>query len=88
MTPKQPKFSIEKLEKRLRDPDHNDQDFAASIGATRNQLRNWRRYGIKLYSADRLAIRLGHHPSYFWPEYWDNTDIDQTSASITTQEEK
>jgi hypothetical protein len=28
--------------------------------------------GIRFYDADRVCIRLGHHPSYIWGEdYWE-----------------
>lgn len=33
----------------------------------------WGRSGVRLREADRLAIRLGRHPSWFWPEYFDTT---------------
>lgn len=55
----------------LRDPDYNDSDFAMALGVSRDILRNWTQKGIRFYAADRLACRLGYHPSYFWPEeYW------------------
>lgn len=57
----------------MRDPDHNDREFAASLGITRYVFQNWRQHnGIKFYDADKIAIKTGHHPSYFWgDDYWD-----------------
>lgn len=83
----QVRFPIEKLEEKLRKPDQTDLEFVATIGATRNKLRNWRRYGIRFYSADELAISLGYHPSYFWPEYWDVAENNHKADNIPTQEE-
>jgi hypothetical protein len=87
MTVKQARFSISNIEDRLRDPEQSDEQFAESIGASRSKLKNWRRNGIRLYAADRLAISLGHHPSYFWPEYWDIPTLTPQPDIVNTQEE-
>jgi hypothetical protein len=87
MTVKQARFSINNIENRLRGPEQSDEQFAESIGASRSKLKNWRRNGIRLYAADRLAISLGHHPSYFWPEYWEIPTTPRTPDTINTQEE-
>ena len=83
MTVKQARFSLSNIEDRLRDPEHSDEEFAMTIGVTRNMIRNWRRHGIRLYASDRLAISLGHHPSHFWPEYWEIPTTNPKEDRIT-----
>lgn len=71
MSEKQPVLSFQPIVDRLRDPDHNDSDFALAIGVTRDTLRHYMERGIRFYAADRLVTRLGYHPSHFWPDdYW------------------
>lgn len=37
-----------------------------------SNVQNWRRAGrVPFYSADRLACRLGVHPSAIWSTYWE-----------------
>jgi DNA-binding Xre family transcriptional regulator len=73
VTLKEPILALEPFERIIRDPDHNDHEFAASIGVTRDMIRGWRKNnGIRFYTADRICTRLGLHPSYIWGEdYWN-----------------
>lgn len=43
--------------------------LAEYLGVSRRSVVRWQRTGITSLWADRLAVRLGHHPSYFWPEW-------------------
>lgn len=70
MSVKQERYPFENFERVVRDPNHDDTAFAMAIGYSRDVIRNWRKSGIRLYDADRLACSLGYHLSYFWPEYW------------------
>lgn len=46
-------------------------DLAACIGTTRRQLVRWQADGgIPVREADRVACRLGVHPSFFWGPDW------------------
>ena len=78
-----PRFRIEELERRIRRDGATDTEFCETIGITRHQFNNWRKNGIHLYSADKLAVSLGYHPSYFWPEYWEIPVIDAEPAILT-----
>ena len=33
-------------------------------------LHRWKHTGIPLYAADRIAIRLGVHPSQIWTDWY------------------
>jgi hypothetical protein len=43
---------------------------AKVVGVDNSQLHRWRRTGVRLDLADRLAIRLGVHPAVIWGEHW------------------
>lgn len=70
-TIKQIRLSFEPFEKIMRDPEHSDEQFAESIGRTKDHLRRYRQNGLLFYKADELAIDNGMHPSYIWGDaYW------------------
>lgn len=70
-TTKQARLSFEPFEKITRNPEHNDEQFAVSIGRNKDHLRRYRNKGILFYAADKLAIENGMHPSYIWGDaYW------------------
>ena len=73
MTFKEPILALEPFERIVRDPEHNDWQFARSIGVTRDMMKGWRKnQGIRFYTADRVCTRLGIHPSYIWgDDYWN-----------------
>lgn len=72
MSEKQQILPFQPVLDKLRGPDCTDRDFAMALGVNRDLLRSWIRHGIRFYRADKLAISLGYHPSYFWPEeYWN-----------------
>ena len=48
------------------------------VGCTRNQIHTWRRYGIPMQSADRLATSLGLHVTLIWPDAYN--DITEDAA--------
>jgi hypothetical protein len=48
--------------------------LADRLGTSPRQIRRWRATGLTETQADRLACRLGQHPSQVWPSW--STDID------------
>ena len=71
MTVTQVRLLFEPFERITRDPDHSDEQFAMSIGRSTDCLKRYRQKGILFYSADKLAIDNGMHPSYIWGDaYW------------------
>jgi len=47
------------------------QDMLASlIGTGRSTIYKWRREGVTIETADRIAIGLGLHPSALWLEWY------------------
>ena len=43
---------------------------AKILGIDNSQVYRWRRRGVRLDIADRLAIRLGVHPAAIWGDHW------------------
>jgi hypothetical protein len=86
VTFKEPLLSLEPFERITRDPDHDDYQYARSVGITRDILRGWRRNkGIRFYTADRVCTRLGMHPSYIWgDEYWNAPNSNTSVIQIDT----
>lgn len=64
------------------DPDTDDVAIAAALGCNRSSVNKWRNdraYMIGAYRADRMAIRIGLHPSLVWGDQWwqlESTAID------------
>lgn len=55
---------------RMYDPEYTITDIAKAIGIDRAQLSRWSQNGLLLHEAERLAQKIGMHPSYVWgPEY-------------------
>jgi transposase-like protein len=55
---------------RMYDPDYTISETAKAIGVDRAQLSRWMQNGLLLHEAERLAQKIGLHPSYVWgPEY-------------------
>jgi transposase-like protein len=55
---------------RMYDPDNTISDTAKAIGIDRAQLSRWLQDGLMLHEAEKLAQKVGLHPSYIWgPEY-------------------
>lgn len=46
-------------------------EVAAEAGTTRRQWYRWRRQGVPLWEADRMAVTLGRHPAELWPQWWE-----------------
>lgn len=46
-------------------------EVAAMAGTSERQWRRWRKSGVPLWHADRMAVALGRHPGEVWPEYWE-----------------
>lgn len=59
----------------LWEPDTPDETIAIALGVDRITVNKWSR-GINIHltpwRADKLAIRLGTHPSRIWGEHWWN----------------
>jgi len=55
---------------RMYDPENTLNDIAKAIGCDRAQLSRWLSNGLLLHEAEKLAQKIGLHPSYVWgPEY-------------------
>lgn len=66
------RFDFSVFERIFRQPDWNDTEFSFQIGATRDQVRAWRKKGIPFFDADKLCIAMGYHPCLIWgDEYWN-----------------
>ena len=50
----------------------NNSELARRTGYALRTIQRWNTTGIPLYSADRLAIRLGVHPSNIWSNWFTN----------------
>jgi hypothetical protein len=44
----------------------NRVQFAVALGVRRTTTFPWDRTGVPLYMADRMAVRLGVHPTEIW----------------------
>lgn len=56
-------------------PDDDDTSVAARLRVDRQQVYRWRTGKVMFdtWTADRLAIRAGYHPSLIWgQQWWDN----------------
>jgi|GEM_PF-5269812 len=53
-------------------------DFALALNVNTRNVQRWRHRGIQWWTADRLAVHLGTHPSLIWPDHWP---IDEEVAS-------
>lgn len=68
---RQPRLPYEPFERKLKDPDYTDIQFAESLGVSRDVIRNWKKNGMLFYTADKVAINAGYHPSQIWgDDYW------------------
>lgn len=45
--------------------------LAEQVGVSRRQIGRWKRDGIPVNSADRVACALGSHPSVIWGSQWE-----------------
>lgn len=51
---------------RMYDPDNTTTETAQVIGVDRAQFTRWVQNGLKLHEAEKLAQKIGLHPSYIW----------------------
>jgi hypothetical protein len=49
---------------------YNNSELARRTGFALRTIQRWTITGIPLYSADRLAIRLGVHPATIWANWF------------------
>jgi transposase-like protein len=55
---------------KMSDPENTISDTARAIGVDRAQFSRWLHDGLMLHEAEKLAQKVGLHPSYIWgPEY-------------------
>lgn len=55
---------------KMYDPEKSISDIAKLIGCDRAQLSRWLTNGLLLHEAEKLAQKIGVHPSNVWgPEY-------------------
>lgn len=87
MSEKQQVLPFQPIIDKLRDPEYTERDFAMALGVSRDVMRNWTRRGIRFYRADKLAISLGYHPSYFWPEEYWNLPVDSPQDDKLSDQE-
>ena len=48
--------------------------LARALNCDRVQVSKWRRDGLPMASADRIAVALGMHPVEGWPDWYEATD--------------
>lgn len=65
-TPRIPRLPFAPVEERMRENGMSDVAFAEAIQVNRDSIRHYRQRGLNVYAADRLACKLGYHPTYFW----------------------
>jgi lambda repressor-like predicted transcriptional regulator len=63
---RQPRLPLEPLVQRC----GSASALARATGIERTQLARWRRDGVPLDSADRVAIAVGRHPAEVWPDWY------------------
>lgn len=65
---------LEPLEEFLQADNHCH--FARIIGVHKNQYYAWKKAGIPIFNADRIAVKtLGVHPGVIWLNHWFKEDI-------------
>ena len=47
--------------------------LANRIGVSRRTVHRWARDGVPSGQADRIAVAIGSHPAYIWPDHWNRT---------------
>jgi len=45
------------------------------LGVSRTTWKQWRRVGLSPLAADRIAVRLGHHPIELWSDWYDVQEV-------------
>ena len=58
----------------------NSELLAEVLGVSRRTVQRWRKEGIPEHYADKLACRIGTHPSLIW-ETWFSCDGDAEPAA-------
>lgn len=51
----------------------DDSTMAAALGVKRQRIVDWKRGKGAMtpwWNADRLAIHIGTHPAFIWPDWW------------------
>jgi hypothetical protein len=68
---------------RFFDPESDDGLIGESLGVGRKAVNNWRNgksYLLTVWHADRIAIRMGTHPSLVWGQaWWTASDLEDES---------
>lgn len=65
-TPRIPRLPFAPIEDRMRENGMSDVAFAEALQVNRDSIRHYRQRGLNVFAADRLACKLGYHPTYFW----------------------
>jgi hypothetical protein len=55
-------------------PDYNMAAVCDLLDVPRDTWYRWKRRGIPLWTADRIAIDLSVHPIQIWDSFWDGTE--------------
>ena len=53
---------------------HGPRIIAERLGVERSLIYRWMNHDstLSFNQADQYAIRLGHHPSHYWPTWFDD----------------
>ena len=54
--------------------------MAELLGSTNTNVSRYRRKGMPVEVADRLAVRLGLHPAQLWPSWFDDAEDELRDA--------
>ena len=60
-----------------------DHQVAERLGVAERQIYRYRHTGLAAEAADRLAVRLGHHPSEIWSGW---NDIEWTDEDVLDEQ--
>lgn len=53
----------------------SDTETATELGVSRHRVLRWRHTGLTETAADRVATRLGYHPTHIWPDLYHATTL-------------
>jgi transcriptional regulator with XRE-family HTH domain len=64
-------------------------NIGAVLGVSRTRVQQWRKGTTNLdpYTADKLAIKLGKHPSQIWTNWFDLPEFDTPQQETTNEQQ-
>lgn len=48
----------------------SDTQIAQAVEKHHGVIQRWKRKGLSIYTADKIACHIGVHPSHIWGEEW------------------